>query len=666
MALRILTTSLEQVRGNHEPEDRHSILDISMCGIFGIAAASNSQLNGSVAQQLVKELFLLSEARGREAAGILVATTKSVNVFKRAQSAHTMLETPEYRHFIESSVTDDTVAEGIVLIGHSRLVTNGSHGIDTNNQPVRAGHSVGVHNGIIINDAQLWAEHPFLERKFNVDTEVIYRFIDHFIAQNGGDITQAIRDTYKKIRGEATIAFVTDSNNGAYLATNVGSLFHITNRDRQAIAFASEKYFLKAFAKSSQSFAVDTINQVTPGTGVKIQIEPWEIENFGLFDNRMTSGNLSRTSARPIREHTSEPRQLVRCTKCILPHTFPLISFDKAGVCNFCRDAQEQAIRKEEPLEQQLAPFRRPDGSPDCIVALSGGRDSCYGLHVLKNDLGMNPIAYTYDWAMVTDEARRNCSRMCSALGIEHIIRSADIKIKRRNIKLNVEAWLHRPALGMIPLFMAGDKQFFHYANQVSKETKIPLVIFCGGNDLEITRFKSGFCGVKDKSEGTMVGLSHLGKLPLFAYYTKQVLRNPRYLNRSLWDTLFAFYSTYIERRNFLYLYRHLEWDESKINSTLKDIYGWESAEKVETTWRIGDGTASFYNYIYHTVAGFSEHDTFRSNQIRAGLISRERALQLVESENLPRYDGMEEYARLVGFSLEDALVTINNIPKLK
>ena len=72
----------------------------------------------------------------------------------------------------------------------------------------------------------------------------------------------------------------------------------------------------------------------------------------------------------------------------------------------------------------------------------------------------MNPVAYTYDWGMVTDLARRNQARLCSQLGVEHIWVSADIKQKRRNVRKNVEAWLKRPELGMVPLFMAGDKQF--------------------------------------------------------------------------------------------------------------------------------------------------------------------------------------------------------------
>ena len=49
-----------------------------------------------------------------------------------------------------------------------------------------------------------------------------------------------------------------------------------------------------------------------------------------------------------------------------------------------------------------------------------------------------------------------------------------------------------------------------------------------------------------------------------------------------------------------------------------------------EVNLAIGDGTAAFYNYVYQTIAGFTEHDTFRSNQIREGMITREQAMQLV------------------------------------
>ena len=120
----------------------------------------------------------------------------------------------------------------------------------------------------------------------------------------------------------------------------------------------------------------------------------------------------------------------------------------------------------------------------------SGGRDSTFTLHMIKKVLGLNPIAFTYDWGMVTDLARRNIARVCGKLGVENIIIAADIVKKRKNIRKNILAWLNRPRLGMIPLFMSGDKYFFYYTNQLKKQTGIKLNIW-GINVLENTDFQN-------------------------------------------------------------------------------------------------------------------------------------------------------------------------------
>jgi len=272
----------------------------------------------------------------------------------------------------------------------------------------------------------------------------------------------------------------------------------------------------------------------------------------------------------------------------------------------------------------------------------------------------------TYDWGMVTDLARRNQSRMCARLGVEHIIRSPDISVKRRNIRKNLEAWFRRPDLGaMLPLLTAGDKQFYHYPRQLRKEYDLDLVFFAAGSDLERTVFKTAFCGISKDRHGQILGnFPVIDKFRLVAYFTKQFLLNPRYINTSLFDTLWAFFATYVVKDDFTYLFHYIPWDEDKIMSVLREQYDWEASDDTSSTWRIGDGTAAFYNYVYHTVAGFSEYDTFRSNQIRAGLITRDEALKLVSEENVPRYETMREYASLVGFNLDEALMVINSMPK--
>ena len=64
-----------------------------------------------------------------------------------------------------------------------------------------------------------------------------------------------------------------------------------------------------------------------------------------------------------------------------------MIKFDKNGVCNFCNNYKKQDFLGENKLEEILAQVRSNDGRVDCVVGLSGGRDSSYGLHMLKKSL---------------------------------------------------------------------------------------------------------------------------------------------------------------------------------------------------------------------------------------------------------------------------------------
>jgi hypothetical protein len=370
---------------------------------------------------------------------------------------------------------------------------------------------------------------------------------------------------------------------------------------------------------------------------------------------------------RVLVDRTHSGTDVRRCSRCILPATHPFITFDAGGICNYCHEHVTQRVAGREALLRELDRHRRHDGTPDCIVAFSGGRDSSYGLHLLKTELGMTPLAFTYDWGLVTDLARRNQARMCGRLGVEHIIRAADVTAQRRYIRRNLEAWLARPQLGMIPIFMAGDKFFYSHARDLRRETGIDLVVFCAGNELERTPFKTGFAGVRENNfSNRLFALALTKKLQLGAYYVGQFLANPRYVNESLLNSARSFAATFVGVDDFLYLYNYEPWNEATIDETLRNEYDWEISPESTNTWRIGDGYTAFINYVYHRVAGFSEFDAFRSHQIRDGVIDRERALTLVGADNTPRLGELREFARLIGFNLEEVLTKIDEIPRIR
>ena len=361
-------------------------------------------------------------------------------------------------------------------------------------------------------------------------------------------------------------------------------------------------------------------------------------------------------------------RAMRRCTTCVLPDTFPFIRFDMKGVCNYCAGYQTKyrgidASRAKREFIQSLEKYRSASGSHDVLVPFSGGRDSCYALHLIKHEFGLNPVTFTYDWGMVTDLARRNIARMCGQLGVQNLLVSADIKTKRDNIRKNVTAWLIKPDLGMVPLFMAGDKHFFRIVNELKRQTGIRLDLWAA-NPLENTDFKSGLCGVAPDFDKSRVDYLSMGrKVRLAAYYASRFLSNPGYINSSLLDTAQAFMSYYVEpRRDFFFIFSYMLWNEDEVNRTLIGEYDFELSPDSTSSWRIGDGTAPFYNYIYMTARGFSEFDTFRSNQIREGHIDRQQALEAILVENRPRTASLRWYLETIGLDFNDTIRRVNQM----
>ena len=649
-----------------------------MCGIFGAVFAKNSAIAPAFAGQVIEKLYRFSQTRGSEAAGLSVFNGETIDVLKQAGSVDNFLASPLFHDLSRRALSlyeknrAGASEIGLAITGHTRLVTNGFQSNEDNNQPVIANGTVGIHNGIIVNDAELWNKFRELTKTSDVDTEVLVNILRKFFDEKD-DLAWATQRAFGEIRGAASIAFVFDELDNLLLATNTGSLHYIRNEDRSFFAFASERFILQMLAERLNLASVVgpvEIVQLPAFRALLVNLRDLSVETFSAVQKSgepPLNGVVAkrRTPARIV-HHTRNPKNLKRCTKCLLVETYPFVDFDASGVCAYCRRWKKIQPKGREALEAFVEPYRSKDGSPDVIVAFSGGRDSTYGLHFVKRELKMNPVAFTYDWGMVTDLARRNQARICGKLGIEHILRSADIQKKRRYIRKNVEAWLKKPDIGMVTLFTAGDKQFYHYARQLRKETGIKLVIFCTGNMIEDTPYKTGLCGINEDDHGmTLTGLSFRNEMALLWYYAKNYLKNPAYINESVWDTLWAYYCTFVQKDDFLYLFHYLPWREEEIVGTIRREYDWEVATDTKSTWRIGDGSAAFYNYIYSTICGWSEDEVMLSNMIRENHMTRDEAMKKAELYGQPRFPSIREYSQLVGFNCEEALTIINGTPKM-
>ena len=625
-----------------------------MCGIFCLTLEPGHALTHEALAGLTRRMLLIAERRGREASGVCAFSNGQVSYIRRPSSASVMVKSPEFERFTREAFGSRS-GQGITIIGHARLVTNGMRALHGNNQPFNANGFVGVHNGIIVNHAEFFKSNgpaPELD-SLAIPLRLRYHLKD------GSDAARANAEALADMQGVVSYLVVDTTTGRVHAASNNGSLHETTltaNGSPAGRLLMSENEMLRLMEEPlhSNGMAQGSPRRYDPGV-----VDSWLTVSEQEIEPSAVTAVACDLSA--IRDPAKA--NLKRCSKCLLPETMPFVEYDADGVCNWCRNDLLTPLHPRQELDEKLGALRQITDRPNCLMAVSGGRDSCYGLHVAKTELGLNPVAFTYDWGMVTDLARRNTSRVCAKLGIEHIIVSADIPRKQENIRLNIEAWLKRPELGMVPIFTAGDKQFYQHANQLQKELDVPAVIFCENGRYEKTWFKAGFAGINEGNR-RLWNLSLSEKVRYMAYYAGQFLRNPAYFNRSLFDSIKAFFSSYFLKHDYIQLFDYVPWEEQVVEQVLIDEYGFEVPSGCPTTWRIGDGTAPFYNFIYYTVAGFTEFDTFRSNQIRDSKITREFGIERLPIENTPRLEDVRTYLATVGVNFDKAITRIQSIPR--
>jgi len=603
-----------------------------MCGLLGVI--------GSDASTVVNfnKFVSRTERRGSDASGLIYNDKSSLNVHKVNFGIKRLWRDAHHKALNSHST---------IILGHSRLMTNGYE----ENQPVLCGDVAVLHNGIITNTDIMW-QHLNKSPLMDLDTEVLAELANTHIKSNDDfDDFAKFLDTH--IEGSVSTILLFKNLKKVMLYTNNGSLY-LGEKNASKI-IASEQATL-------HQLKVDNISQVAQYVIIDLADKIGELEWNSYPQpqnvNLIPQLTYNKREADQLIYHDYE---LKRCSHCILPETMPFISFNDNGLCNYCLNYKKRNQPKPiDELDKIVAKYRRVNG-PECIIPFSGGRDSSLGLHLICKELGLRPITYTYDWGMVTDLARRNISKMCQVLNVENVLISADIKKKRDNIKMNLTTWLKKPDLGMVSILTAGDKHFFRWVETLKNELGIDLNIW-SINPLETTHFKSGFLGIPPQFMNDNVYNS--GVRTQFSYHRtrfKRMLTNPGYYNKSLIDTLSGeYYRSLMPKNDYYHLFDYWNWSETEVDTTLK-TYDWEVAPDTNSTWRIGDGTAAFYNYVYYTMAGFTEHDTFRSNQIREGEITRSEALSLVEDENRPRFENIKWYLEVLGVDFLDAIKKINS-----
>ncbi len=127
---------------------------------------------------------------------------------------------------------------------------------------------------------------------------------------------------------------------------------------------------------------------------------------------------------------SDESGHLTICSNCILPETFPGISFNSEGVCNYCQkfSGKEQKLQDDKKLYEQkfqdlLNQLNQPNQrSYDILMAYSGGKDSTYTMYLLKEKYKLRVFAFSLDNGFISDISHKNICEVVDRLDIDHIM----------------------------------------------------------------------------------------------------------------------------------------------------------------------------------------------------------------------------------------------------
>lgn len=175
------------------------------------------------------------------------------------------------------------------------------------------------------------------------------------------------------------------------------------------------------------------------------------------------------------------PDQVKFCSRCVISNQRPRIDFDKDGVCSACRFAEIKQTKidwaeREKMLLEILDKYRKNDGNYDCIVPVSGGKDSCFVAHQLKYKYNMHPLTVTFAPLRWTDIGWQNLKSFIDA-GFSNELFIPDTYAYRLLTRLSME-YLGDP----FQPFIYGVNA---YPVQVALKYKIPLIFYGENGEVE-------------------------------------------------------------------------------------------------------------------------------------------------------------------------------------
>jgi N-acetyl sugar amidotransferase len=342
------------------------------------------------------------------------------------------------------------------------------------------------------------------------------------------------------------------------------------------------------------------------------------------------------------------------CSKCLFPETKPDLSFNVDGVCSACIAADEKNlginwIEREKEFYEIIDFYRRPTGEfgYDCLIPVSGGKDSTYQAYFMKEVCGMNPLCVCFETTAVTELGRKNLDNL-SKMGMDVIHFKKNSEVYRKMVvesfkRVGDEMWPNHIGIFTIPVMFA-------------VKFNIPLIIWgensqqeYGGPNIDSVKNRvlnrkwlEEFGGLLGNRIQDMIGVNGITEKDLTPYFYPS--------------------DQDIERVGVtgIFLGSYFFWDARKQLEIVKK-YGFNVKEDgpTEGTYtnyeNIDEKLVGLHDYLKYVKYGFGRATDHACIDIRNGRLTRSEGLDLVR-----KFDGkypiyaISEFIKYSGMSKDE------------
>ncbi len=317
-----------------------------------------------------------------------------------------------------------------------------------------------------------------------------------------------------------------------------------------------------------------------------------------------------------------------RCVKCLMPDTRPGISFNEDGVCSACQSFNnrnnidyEDRFKQLESLCDTYRGINGPNGY-DCMIAVSGGKDSHMQVHVFKEILKMNPLLVTVeDNFPLTESGAHNLKNISEEFGCDLISMKPNIQLQKKIMRYTFEKYAK-------PTFII-DRYIYTYPLQMAVKFNTPLLVYGENINYEYGGAQSKETpSAKDQIDNGVASGIDINEL----LFDGTTLRDMNFFNPPDKKDL--------DKLNPIYLSYYFPWNSYKnyIFAKTRGFHDlskeWRRSHHIEDYDQVDSRAYNVHPWLKYPKFGHQFATDVASRQIRYGLITREEGIELVKKHD--------------------------------